>query len=60
MFFEHDPAPKSLHPLFDKLPEKNLKYLVKTRKCMTMQHAYVTPKEGKGISYILYYVSFCN
>ncbi|XP_026725831.1 general transcription factor 3C polypeptide 6-like isoform X3 [Trichoplusia ni] len=46
MFFEEDPNPKSEDPLFDKLPEKNLKYLCKTRKYLNMEHAYVTPKEG--------------
>lgn len=47
MFFEEDPDPKSEDPLFDKLPEKNLKYVSKTGKLLTMEHAYVTPKEGK-------------
>lgn len=46
MFFEEDPEPKSEDPLFDKLPEKNLKYLCKTKKILNMEHAYVTPKEG--------------
>lgn len=46
MFFEEDPAPKTEDPLFDKLPEKNLKYICKSRKYLNMEHAYVTPKEG--------------
>lgn len=49
MFFEEDPAPESLDPLFDKLPEKQLKYVGKTRKLIKMEHAYVTSKENGGI-----------
>ncbi|CAH0699189.1 unnamed protein product [Spodoptera exigua] len=49
MFFEEDPDPKSEDPLFDKLPEKNLKYVCKTGKLLTMEHAYVTPKEGHDL-----------
>ncbi|KAJ8734650.1 hypothetical protein PYW08_013900 [Mythimna loreyi] len=49
MFFEEDPEPKSEDPLFDKLPEKNLKYLCKTKKLLNMEHAYVTPKEGHDL-----------
>ena len=48
MFFEEDPEPTTEDPLFDKLPEKNLKYLCKTKKILNMEHAYVTPKEGKS------------
>ncbi|XP_046976627.1 general transcription factor 3C polypeptide 6 [Vanessa cardui] len=47
MFFEDDPSPHCADPLFDKLPEKNLKYLCKTRKLISVEHAYVTHKEGK-------------
>ncbi|KAJ8734174.1 hypothetical protein PYW07_014725 [Mythimna separata] len=51
MFFEEDPEPKSEDPLFDKLPEKNLKYLCKTKKLLNMEHAYVTPKEGHDMQH---------
>lgn len=51
MFFEEDPEPKSEDPLFDKLPEKNLKYLCKTKKLLNMEHAYVTPKEGHDLQH---------
>lgn len=47
MFFEEDPSPKCSDPLFDKLPEKNLRFLCKTRKVINVEHAYITPKEGK-------------
>lgn len=47
MFFEEDPAPHCEDPLFDKVPEKTLKFVCKTRKHLHMEHAYVTPKEGK-------------
>lgn len=47
MFFEEDSSPKTSDPLFDKLPEKNLKYLCKTRKYIPVQHAHVTPKEDR-------------
>lgn len=47
MFFEEDPSPKSSDPLFDKLPEKSLKFLCKSRKLIKIEHAYITPKEGK-------------
>ncbi|XP_045761693.1 general transcription factor 3C polypeptide 6-like isoform X2 [Maniola jurtina] len=47
MFFEGDPLPCSSDPLFDKLSEKNLKYLCKTRKFINVQHAYVTPKDDR-------------
>lgn len=46
MFFEDDQPPESLDPLFDKVPEKNLKYVCKTRKYVKMEHAYVTEKGG--------------
>ncbi|CAH0722386.1 unnamed protein product, partial [Brenthis ino] len=46
MFFEEDPSPKCSDPLFDKLPEKNLRFLYKTRKLINVEHAYITPKEG--------------
>ncbi|XP_028169197.1 uncharacterized protein LOC114359132 isoform X2 [Ostrinia furnacalis] len=46
MFFEDDQAPESKDPLFDKVPEKNLKYVCKTRKYVKMEHAYVTEKGG--------------
>ncbi|XP_068628791.1 general transcription factor 3C polypeptide 6 [Battus philenor] len=46
LFFEEDSSPHCDDPLFDKLPEKNLKYLYKTSKLLSMEHAYVTPKEG--------------
>ncbi|CAB3236967.1 unnamed protein product [Arctia plantaginis] len=49
MFFEEDPEPKTDDPLFDKLPEKNLKYVCKTRKYLNMEHAYITPKEGHSL-----------
>nr|XP_021199183.2 general transcription factor 3C polypeptide 6 isoform X2 [Helicoverpa armigera] len=49
MFFEEDLDAKSEDPLFDKLPEKNLKYVCKTRKLLSMEHAYVTPKEGHDL-----------
>lgn len=49
MFFEEDPHPKTDDPLFDKIPDKNYKYLCKTRKYLNMEHAYVTPKEGHVI-----------
>lgn len=48
MFFEEDPSPQCADPIFDKLPEKSLKFVCKTRKHLNMEHAYVTPKEGKG------------
>lgn len=44
MFFENDPTIKSVDPLFDKLPEENLKYVCKTRKLMKMERTYLTPK----------------
>ncbi|KAG6464363.1 general transcription factor 3C polypeptide 6 isoform X3 [Manduca sexta] len=47
MFFEDDPNPQCEDSLFDKVPEKNLKYFCKTRKCLQVEHAYVTPKEGR-------------
>ncbi|KAI5642468.1 mab-21 protein domain-containing protein [Phthorimaea operculella] len=47
MFFEDDPQPQSVDPLFDKLPEKNLKYLCKTNKLLNMEHAYVMPLTNK-------------
>nr|XP_021205178.1 general transcription factor 3C polypeptide 6 isoform X2 [Bombyx mori] len=47
LFFEEDPSPNTDDPLFDRLSEKNLKYVCKTRKCIQMQHAYVSPKEGE-------------
>lgn len=47
MFFEDDPSPHCEDSLFDKLPEKYLKYVCKTRKLISVEHAYVTPKEGK-------------
>ncbi|CAK1599574.1 unnamed protein product [Parnassius mnemosyne] len=46
LFFEEDPSPHCADPLFDKLPERNLKYLHKTTKLLCMEHAYVAPKEG--------------
>lgn len=52
MFFEDDPSPHCEDSLFDKLPEKNLKYLCKTRKLISVEHAYVTAKEGKDGMYI--------
>ncbi|XP_041974388.1 general transcription factor 3C polypeptide 6 isoform X2 [Aricia agestis] len=48
MFFGEDPSPRSLDPLFDKLPDKSLQYICKTRKFLTLQHALITPKEGTG------------
>ncbi|XP_013166731.1 PREDICTED: general transcription factor 3C polypeptide 6-like isoform X3 [Papilio xuthus] len=45
LFFEEDQTPHCDDPLFDKLPEKNLKYLYKTNKLLSMEHAYVTSKE---------------
>lgn len=51
MFFEEDTSTLSKDPLFDKYPEKCVKYVGHTRKLMTMEHAYVTPKEGKETSY---------
>ncbi|KAJ2946546.1 hypothetical protein O0L34_g12601 [Tuta absoluta] len=47
MFFEEDPQPQSVDPLFDKLPEKSLKYLCKTNKLLNMEHAYVMPLANK-------------
>ncbi|XP_039765369.1 general transcription factor 3C polypeptide 6-like isoform X3 [Pararge aegeria] len=47
MFFEEDPSPNTIDPLFDKLSKKNLKYISKTRKFINIQHAYVKPKEDK-------------
>lgn len=47
MFFEDDPACETKDTLFDKLAEKNLKYKCKTQKVLNMQHAHITPKEGK-------------
>ncbi|KPJ06725.1 General transcription factor 3C polypeptide 6 [Papilio machaon] len=49
LFFEEDQTPHCDDPLFDKLPEKNLKYLYKTTKLLSMEHAYVTSKEGSDI-----------
>ncbi|KAJ0181044.1 hypothetical protein K1T71_003129 [Dendrolimus kikuchii] len=49
MFFEDDPMPVTKDPLFDKLAEKNLKYKCKTKKVLYMQHAHITPKEGKVV-----------
>ncbi|XP_031769809.2 general transcription factor 3C polypeptide 6-like isoform X2 [Galleria mellonella] len=46
MFFENDPTAQSCDPIFDKLPEKSLKYVCKTQKYLTMEHAYVSSKEG--------------
>lgn len=51
MFFEDDPSPQCDDPLFDTLPESNLKYVCKTRKLLKMDHAYVLPKEGQGNLY---------
>lgn len=48
MFFEEDPCPQSEDPLFDKLPDNNLKYVCKTKKFLKMDHAYVLSKEGQG------------
>ncbi|XP_014369467.2 general transcription factor 3C polypeptide 6 isoform X1 [Papilio machaon] len=48
LFFEEDQTPHCDDPLFDKLPEKNLKYLYKTTKLLSMEHAYVTSKEGSA------------
>ncbi|CAH2100159.1 unnamed protein product [Euphydryas editha] len=48
MFFEDDPSPHSTDAVFDKVPDKNLKYLCKTRKLISVEHAYVTHKEGKS------------
>lgn len=48
MFFEEDPAPHCADVLFDKMPETSVKFKCKTRKCLQMEHAYVTPKQGKG------------
>lgn len=49
MFFEENAAPECPDQLFEKLPEKNLKYVCKTRKLLKMKHTYVTPKENTGI-----------
>ncbi|GBP41761.1 hypothetical protein EVAR_33752_1 [Eumeta japonica] len=46
MFFEEDPDAQSSDPLFDKLPEKCLKYLCKSRKVIKFEQTYVVPKEG--------------
>ncbi|XP_038208826.1 general transcription factor 3C polypeptide 6 [Zerene cesonia] len=46
MFFEDDPSAHTDDPLFDKLPDKNLKYLLKTRKFIKAEHVYVKQKDG--------------
>ncbi|XP_059047483.1 general transcription factor 3C polypeptide 6-like isoform X2 [Achroia grisella] len=46
MFFEDNPMAESCDPIFDKLSEKNLKYVCKTQKYLSMEHAYVSSKEG--------------
>ncbi|CAK1548370.1 unnamed protein product [Leptosia nina] len=45
MFFEDDPFAQTNDPLFDKLPEKNLKYINKSRKTIKAEHVYVKAKE---------------
>ncbi|XP_064292065.1 uncharacterized protein LOC128669755 isoform X3 [Plodia interpunctella] len=49
MFFEEDLCPQTEDPLLDRLPEKNLKYVSKTRKLLEMKQAYVTAKEAQEI-----------
>lgn len=49
MFFEEDRSAQSTDPLFDKLPEQNLKYLVKSRKSIKAEHVYVKLNEGTGL-----------
>ncbi|KAM3966851.1 uncharacterized protein ACR2FA_012388 [Aphomia sociella] len=51
MFFEEDPAAQSSDPVFDRLSEKNVKYVCKTQKYLNMEHAYVSSKEGKDQSH---------
>lgn len=57
MFFEEDPSPECRDILFDKLPDKNLKYVCKTRKLLKMERTYVKPKEGTGMITLCYLIS---
>ncbi|XP_072935037.1 general transcription factor 3C polypeptide 6 [Epargyreus clarus] len=50
MFFENDTSPQSTDPVFDRIPEKNVKYVCKTRKLLKVEHGYITPKDGSGQS----------
>ncbi|XP_045512953.1 general transcription factor 3C polypeptide 6-like [Pieris brassicae] len=46
IFFEEDPLAQTSDLLFDKLPEKSLKYLTKSRKTVKAEHVYIKMKEG--------------
>lgn len=53
MFFE-EATVQGKDVLFDKYPDKCVKYVCQTRKLLSMEHAYVIPKEGKGMCLIYF------
>lgn len=58
MIFEEGTPPKCMDELFDKVPEKHLDYIGKTRKYIKMKGTYVTHKNEPGIFYLLCFLSY--